>query len=1089
MEVNKLALQIIYGRAGTGKTSLCLELIKDLASKGEKILFLTPEHISLQMERKIASLDGISGISEITVSGFSRLATSVFSKYGPVLPRFADDSLKSMLIKKILLNNAKKLVVLGKMVENTGFALSLLDAINSLKSAGITPDDLISIANSTDKMLNKFKLIDIAFVYEKYEAEFNNELLNSDDNLSLLCEKINTFDLFNGYYVFIDGFNGFSKQQYDLITVLLSKAKKVVVTCATDTLSDSVPTIFFRGVTVADKLFKICYNNSFEILPNIFLDKCYKFENNSELKHLECNLFKYPCDKYKGSAENISIYEGTDYYGEIVNVARNIYKLCRDNGYKYSDFAVVGRNMDTYIPIIKNVFSDYEIMHYSGEKLSLLKHPYITELLRAFDVIINNFSANSLIKWIKADFHNFKIEDVYLLENYIIASGSNEKMWQQPLKYNGGFGEKDFERVNEVYPEILKSILHFSKDLKGRKTFKSVTDALVKLLDEEYINKKYVSIKNKNMANSYISAYNSLIDLLNKINNVFGDFSVTTSKYLEILKSGLSAVSIGTIPATVDCVTVSEPDLYKEQKKVVFLIGANEGVIPKGYINDGLISENDKKLISANGFDAPDNNIIKHKAEDYLIYSVLTSPFEKLYVSYAASNFDGEKMSSSEIISNLCDIFPNISFVKGTYENTNSIDFVDSVIPTFNRLVADDFKENSDNIMQWYKENRPDLYRIIVNAKNFSNNPQKLREEIIKGLYGETPFYSISKIEKYNRCAFSYFMNYGLGAKPRRENIANVTEIGTIMHEVIEKYTLQCKEIGFEKVTLEMCKELVLKYTKEALINCLGETYLDTRTGQVNFKKIVNILNGVTWNITGFYKESKFTLFGSEVGFGVDGIFPPIEIPLKNGAVAKLTGKIDRVDILKADDRYYINVIDYKSGDKNINFGEAFFGVQIQLPVYIKAICDFLSKKENTLTVPAAMLYCRIDYDAVAGNRDMTEEEIKSEIQKNLRMKGLVVDTATVSESLGSTYCVKPDVTTHQIEVMCKKAYDKINSTINEIISGNINIIPANIHGNSSCTYCDYASVCSFDSLFGNESKYVKSMKKEEYFDYVGKMD
>ncbi len=1082
-----MSLKIIYGRAGSGKTGCCFDSIKQMADEDKKILVLTPEHISLQTESSIAAINGIKKTVEIIVSGFGRLATTVFSKVGPVAADYADNCVKSMLIKRILLNNAKKLTVLAKVSEKDGFAASLLDTINSLKSAAISPENLRLSAQSADNILTAMKLTDIAFVYEKYENEFSGNFYNSDDNLLHLCEKIKSFELFKGYYVYIDGFNGFSKQQYDVIAALLNNAACVTVTCPTDTLENNEASVFFRGITMADKLLKLAYDMNVEVLPNTFLDKCYKLKG--ELLHIEKNLHSYPFEKYIGVPENLSVYEATDYYDEVQKTATEIFALCRDNGYRYKDVAVVFRKSDTYLPLLKKVFADYDIPLFANEKADVLQHPYIAYMLSAFDVVINKFSPNSLIKWIKADFHNVDKADVYLLENYIVAAGSNEKMWSNELKYNGGLDDDDFERVKYISTDILKSILKFSAMLKGRKTFKSVSTAFTELLSEDYIMNKYNQLAENvslQKAEEYITVYNALVNVVNQINNVFGDSSVTAEKYLAILRSGLSGAELGQIPAVVDCVTVSEPDLYKDNKKVVFLLGVNEGVLPKGYINEGILSDNDKKLLESCGYEAPDNNVIKHKAENYLIYTVLTAASDKLFVSYSAADLDGNTVEPSRVITRLLDLFPDLKLKKGVFADNNEID---AVIPTFNRLVADAYKEYTPTLEQWYKENKPVLYNIIEKSRQYKNVPQMLRSDVIKALYGQTPYYSISKIEQYNRCAFAYFLNYGLRAKPRKENSPKSADLGTIMHEVIEKYTLYAKEVGFDNISKEQCYKLAQELTEQSLKLYLGENYFESRTGRTALRKISGILKGVLWNITGFYKESDYELYGCEVAFGGDGEFPPIEIELENGAVAKLTGKIDRVDILKAQDRYYVNVVDYKSSDKTIDYGKTFFGLQIQLPVYIEAICKFLSQNNNVLTVPAAMLYCKIDYSPVGGSRDYSEEKITEEIKNSLKMKGLIVDSIDVSEAMGKTYAVKPDVTKHQVEKMCTAAYKKIKSTIDEIMTGNISILPANTNGRSSCEYCDYATVCSFDPLFGNEQKIIDKISKEEYFEYVGKMD
>lgn len=1073
-----MPIKLIYGLSGSGKTEYCFNIAKDCAKLGKNVLYITPEHICLQIEKDISK---IPQSQNVFVTGFMRLATTVFLKYGPILCDFVDDSTKSMMIKKLLLKHSKNLSVLSSYENDLNFSKCLLDTINSLKSALVTPDDLREIAKDYSNMISKLKLTELAYLYEKYNLIFSDNTYDSSDSLPLLCEKIQKFNLYCGYTVIIDGFNGFSKQQYQVITELMKNAENVYLTCCTDTLNENTNSVFFRGITVANKIFNIAYENDIKVLPNLYLDKCLRY-NNSELLHLNNNLFKYPPVVYNEKTENIGLFKADDYYDEVSFVASEIYRLSRDFNYRYNDFAVVHRNTNVYNSIIKKVFSDYEIPIYLSEKINCMMNPFVSDLLHAFDVVINNFSKNSLIKWTKCDFHQDK-KLCWIMENYLIASGSSEKMWQNELTYKGDLSDEEFDYLKEHFNEILGGLFEFKSSLAGRKDFVKISEAFINLIRyyncEQYINNKYEEFSDLQQAKQYITVYNILTDVINTMCTVFSNDQITLLKYYEILKSGLASYSIGQIPPSLDSVTISETDLFKEDKKVVFVIGVNEGIMPKGYINEGLITEQDKEQLIKAGFDAPDTTVVKQKAESFLLYSAFTAPAHKLYLSYSCNDFDGNTLEKSRIIQNIVDIFPNITVLQN---NTT----VDAVVPTFNRIIVNENKE----IEEWFRKNQPSKYEIINTARNYSNNPQMLREDIVNNLYGATPYFSISKIEQYNKCPYSYFLKYGLKARTRKENVAKIVDIGSVMHEVIENYTKHFKDEGFSTVTKEMCNKMANDLSNETIKEFFGDAFFESIEGKTAVKKISNILKGVLWNITDYYKNSKFEMYGSEVAFGgKDGEFPPIDITLEDGTCAHFTGKIDRVDLYMADNVNYVNVVDYKSGDKNIDYAQALFGIQIQLPVYIDAICKFLTEKTKVLTVPASILYCKIDYAPVSGKRDDTDEKIFEKLREALKMKGIVVDELETKSAIGETFVVKPDADRKEIEIMCKTAYKKISSTVGEIMSGKIELSPANIYGNAVCQYCDFLSVCSFDSCFNNKERTVNKISKEEYFNHVGKMD
>lgn len=1084
-----MSLQLIYGRSGSGKTKECFTAAKKLLGAGGKVLFLCPEHISLLAEKEIAADEELFGAESLS---FGRLAARVFSKTGPVTADFVDTCTKTMMIKRLLLQNGKKLSVLASCSGDGGFAKSLFDTINTLKSACITPENLRTAAEKAEKTADKLKLCDIALIYEKYNGQFTGTVYDSADSLSLVCEKIEKFRLFSGYTVFADGFNGFSKAQYNVLRVLAKTADKLVVTCPADDLADADSRLFFRGVSMADILFTMAHENGIEVLPNIYLDKCRRPAENPELLHLEKNLFSYPAKQYEDKTENITLYTACSYEGEAELAARTVYEMCRGGNYRYRDFAVVCRKPEIYNSVIKKVFGDYNIPVYTNEKINIVKNPFVHEFLSAFDVITGRFSANSVIRWVKADFHGENTEDIYLLENYITASGSSEKMWRGELKYNGGLGERDFDAVKQCSKRVFKEILRFADNLKGRKTFKSVTAALKQLLDgcgcEEYIINRSASL-DAQTAQMFVLAYNGLIDTVNKMCGIFGAAPVTTEKYLEILLSGLSGCDIGQIPQTADSVTVSEPDLFKEEKKVIFVLGANDGVLPKGYLNEGLLSDSDKKLMSDCGFDAPDTSIIKHRAENYLMYSVFTMPSDKLFITYSDADFDGNTLEPSRIIPRILSVFKNCTHIKQVYEKRSALALADAVIPAFNRLTAGKFGANSETAEEWFLKKRPEMYEIIRRAESFDNNPGRLREDIVRGLYGAVPQYSISKAEQFNRCAYSYFLSYGLRAKPRLENKVNPADTGTIMHEIIERFVTENKD-NFKNISDAECEKQAAEITAEVMRGYLSDSYFESSAGKIMQKKISRLMKGLLKNIAEYYRKSGFVLYGCEVDFGGENAaFEPIEITLENGVKVLLTGKIDRVDILKANDKYFVNVVDYKSSDKTIDYGQALFGLQLQLPVYIDAICRFLARRDGTVTVPAAILYCKIDYPPAEGSRDYTPEQIREEIKKNMRMRGLAVCHDETAEAMDGVFAVKPDATLSQLERLCEYSYKKLRDTVTDIMSGSISIMPSVSSGKKSCDYCDFFPVCEFDPLFDNGCRYVSKIKREEFFEYVGKMD
>ena len=1098
-----MSLKIIYGKAGSGKTNACFEIMEDILKiKNSNIIYMVPEQFSLQSERRIIENFGGGAVSCVDVLSFERLAQRVFSQVGPVYQDYIDDAGKQMLMQRVLIMLENKLTTLSKAAKNDDFAQTILSTISEFKRHNITPDMLLNFADTTNNAMLKFKLCDLALIYQTYTAQFNSPLADSEDSLSLLCNKIIKHNLFTDTNIIIDAFNSFAPNQLMIIAELLKRSPNIIVTLTTNSLEASDNTdIFYAPKKTVSKLFQIAIENNIEILPNTYIDKCKKYENNPELAHLEENYFKYPAKQYTEKTNNISIFTANNYYGEVENTAMAIIRLCRENNYRYRDIAVITRNLDTYAPLIRHIFSEYNVLFYLDEKFSALKHPFAQAILSLFDIVIHNWNYESLFKWLKSDFSGVEKEYIYMLENYVLAVGSTPKMWtsDEDWTFKSNYSDSDFKKINDIKNNVREPIIKFTKSFKGRKTVSEIATAFVDFLydvkADEIIQQK-AEMLNKNgligQCKAFAQAWNYVLYTIDQMVTTLGDEYITFEKFYSILKAGLSGCEIGQIPPTVDEVQVCAIDRFKSQGvKCVFIIGTNDGVFPANFMNEGLLSDADRKLLSDAGIELAEDTVTKQAGENYLIYSSITSAMDKLFFYYPIADNDGKGVNPSSIINRLKNIFPNINKNDNIYIKENELQFIEGVTPTFNKMIENKNKGIWNEVEMWFKENQPQRYNHAISALTYTNMPQKLTKDTVNLLYGDIPSASVSRAEQFNRCEYSYFLKYGLKAKPRTEYKIEPADAGTFMHEIIEHFSLYADELGWKNVNDELCKSKVSEITESVLKKYLGEVFLSSPRFNYLSKKIEKIMSTTLWNIVEFYKQSSFVPLGYEIEFGEGkDCLPPIEIKLENGNDVKLVGKVDRADIWRTDNGNFVSIVDYKSGSKDIDYSEILCGVQIQLPTYINAICKAISEKEGAKCIPAAMLYYKIDSPIINAGRNTTDEEIWLEVQKNLKMRGLTLENENVQQNINSMFLVKQPATGEQIERLCKTAYKKLSSAINGIVKGNISINPARISNKTSCDWCDYPHICQFDTLFpDNKYRSIRKFSREEFFNYVGDVD
>lgn len=1085
-----MSLKILYGTVNTGKTEKCFEYIKQIIdTTKEKVLYIVPDQYSLEAERTVSKRFSKSALDRIEVMNFERLAKRVFSTVGPIMCNFLDDNAKLMIIEKAIIKVSGKLSYFVKNTQFDGFASVILDIIKKLKSNCIDAESLKNIAENSDDSNFKFKIFDLYLIYNEYERFFDFPYADTDDNMTLLAKKIDEHNLFTDTYFIFDNFVTFSKQQLQVISSIMKKTPEMLFSVTADNLlPENRFNLFYKAQKTVQQLFDIAYENKIEVLPNTYMES--KFFQNKEIEFLCSNYFADKKDKYPKKTESIFVCKSKDYNEEVEQVAHEIRRLVREENYRYRDFAVVYRNADVYNSILRSCFERYEIFYNITEPKFANSNFIFKALVSVFNVMANNYSFESVFDFVYSCLCNIDDSDKFLLENYVLEVGNREQLWNtdKQINFKGDFSDFEFEKIKNSISYIRKCFSVFSSNFKGRKTVSEIIYAYNEFLS--YTNaekviygiaKSFINDGKKEEAQEVISVYNQIINSCNQMNLYFKDTPITFEKFLKILNASLTNTEIEVLPSGIDDVMVTSIDRFQASKaKVVFVIGTLDGVIPCGYISEGLLKSEELNLL---GID--EDTVQKHCDENYIIYRIFSSATDKLYISYPLADNEGKALACSGIIRNLKEIFPEVSEIQNIYDKLNMIKEVEGVIPTFNKIIKNPDNDFWKMVLNWYKENKPELYGIIKNAREYTNLPPKLRYDIAAKLYGSEIKSSISRVEKFNQCQFAYFIRYGLNVDIRKEFKLRPNDYGTYMHEIIEKYSLYAVNEGWENITKIICSEKAKEITENVLNEYLTDYYKESKRHQYLFKKIVSTMETVLWNITCFYQQSGYVSIGHEISFGDNGDLKPIYVELSNGTVVTLRGKVDRADVRRTENGDFVSIVDYKSSTKDIDFGKILCGIQIQLPVYLNAVCKGLSKNgENVL--PAAMFYYHINDPIINGDVDMKDEEIAEEVKKALKMKGVLYE----SEDIPSVFVAKKSITMKEINKMCETAYNQLKNALEKIVDGNININPVKNGTSTACDYCPYSNICNFDLNFANNQyREYKNLKMEEFFENVYEMD
>lgn len=909
-----MSLQLIYGRAGTGKSTVILEQVKNNLHSEVKQYIIIPEQFSYSEEKKLMAELQENSIINAEVITFKRMAERVQTEVAGRTKSLLSKSGKAMIMYSILDKQKDKL----QYIKNSSNNIDLgIQTIKDFKKNVIKYQDIEGLIESVDKPLLKAKLQDVNIIYSEYEKCIQEKFLDEEDKISKLATSLESSTMFDNSDIYIDEFSGFTKQEYQVIAKLLKKARKVRLAICLDELNEKNKTdIFYFNKSAVEELIDIATECGVEVEKPIYLNKQYKLKN-PEIKHLEQNLYAPTYAKYAGEVKNIKTILTLNPYEEIEYVAKNIIKLVRDEGYKYSDIAIIARNIDEVQSKVKAILGNNGIPVFIDNKEDLARSQFIKYILALLEILAKNWSQEAVISYIKSGFLKIDEDDIYKLENYVIKWGIQGSKW---YKEDWEYEEENF---NELREKIVLPILDLKAKLEGQKTATNISKAIYSFLDkndiytqiEEKI-KKYEESGNILLSKNCKASLENLIEVLDEIIYIFEDQKMSFEKYREILKIGLSYKELGNIPEVIDQVILGDIERSRSHEiKIAFILGVNDGNFPRINKIEGFLNDDDRETLKSLGKEIAKGSLELTYEDQFNIYKALTTAKEKLYLMYTSTDKDGATLRQSILITKIKRIFPNL---KEESTILNSEPEITSKQATFQELLFELQKlkngEQIDDIWyevyNWYKTD-PKWSNILEKAMielKYLKTPEKISKENIEKLYGKTLKTSISKLETYRRCPFQYHLKYGLKLQEKEEFKVRAIDTGSFMHEVIEEFFRRAEDV--KKITEEEISKLVDEIILDKL--SLRKNYLFTSNKKFialtsRLKRIINkSLGYIVYQI----QNSDFTVLANEVEFS------------KTINNVEITGKIDRVDI--SNDGDFLRVIDYKSSSKNINLNDVF---------------------------------------------------------------------------------------------------------------------------------------------------------------------
>lgn len=1135
-----MALEVIRGAFGSGKTTYILDSIeKNL--KNRRNIIIVPEQFSYLFEKEVCRKFGGAGLNNVEVITLKRLVT----RYLPKRQEKVLTPVGKMMIIYKTLSKLPEDSIFHDCLNKPGFMDKVSELLTEFMQYMVTPEILREKADKMENKLLREKVFAIAGILEEYQRVLNDGFYDSDEDIQKLADYSKETGCFSGCDFWFDDFSIFLPQHYKIMESFLASGSCVHVAVSIDEASGEIYEInegILKNLKNIAKRAGVSYSE-------YKTDDVIKGEKSEELKFLQNNINNRDnpdFSPWQSETKDISIFISKDLYKEVRRSAMGIRRLVMEEGYRFRDISVVCGDIEGYSHIIEAVFNDFQIPYFSDSKLDTENHPVSTLLLSAFSILVENWSYPAVFRYLRTGLLTERDEDgaikeidgdaVDLLENYILKYGirgksiwlddeawesSQKGLFEEVLKKGKDidFTDEDIEKINRVRKVIIEPFGKLYEKLSGRRTVLEFARGLFEFLGDinlyDCLKVKSEEFKNlglNNEAEQFRMAWNVIIETLEQTVNIAGDEKVKREDFLGLIRAGLSASDISIIPSGLDRVAVSGIERSRQhQAKVMYIMGAVSGAIPKETMSGGLLGDRERELLNSElqdeGFGIAPESRVGNEVDRFNFYDTIFGVGDKIFISYPSEDSEGNVLRPSTILGEFYKVFPNMK-EDDNIINTKEEEFLYSPRSAYQYMLWQKGRAGlSKDIYDWFLKNEPQKLKVLENADNYKKVEAKITGENAERLYDKTD-YTITKLGEFGRCPFGYFVKYGLKAREREIWQLRKFDLGSVMHLAVEKY---CQRVDNGAEDFESLRNNWLKLTDEEssdlvaqVMGEIGDKIVEGMNRDQNkIRYVIMRMTKIVARTVGLIKKSLTA--GEYVAVAYEKRFR-VEVKWQ-GKSTHLRGTIDRVDMAEVKDKKIaeLRVIDYKTGKKRFSVVDICNKQDIQLVMYAIAAIEMYKSGEIPHQNPEyepkmrAICYNNMRDDLVKCSGD--EEEIERARAEATVPDGLVLLDLLDDENydlsaaermdadilknktshvmkLGITS--KGEISKRESKVMSTDGFSMLMDYVKksvieideEIFDGVIRICPKN-GSQDPCQWCEFGEVCLYNERFDKKDEGV----------------
>ena len=1160
-----MSLRFYFGPSGAGKSHrLYQEIIaRSMEREKQNFMIVVPDQFTMQTQKELVTMHPSQGIMKIDVLSFGRLSHRILEEVGgediPVL----DDTGKSLVLQKVAAGLKDRLPALGGYLHRQGYIHEVKSAISEFMQYGLSPEDVGKLTDYAAKRgALHHKLKDLGLLYQGFLDYIRGHFITTEETLDLVCRSLQKSRLVPGSVIVFDGFTGFTPIQNRVIQELMRLAGEVIVTLTLGEGEnpyepDGEQKLFYLSKKTVHDLCALAEQAGVErgqdvaVLPG---DQD-RFARNPALRQLERNLFRMSPSPFEGRQDQIRLFEADTPKEEVHQTGLAILSLIRQAGLQYRDIAVITGSLETYASHVETEFADMGIPCYIDRTRGIALNPMTEYVKSALQLFLQDFSYEAVFHYLRSGLAALEPEEIDDLENYVRETGIRGlKKWNRLFTRKTremGEEEEPLERINALRQRMMDQLspLQGSRRDLAAVYVNQLYDFLYDNRAQQKLAAMAADFKNAGdlvRAKEYEQIYRLVMELLEQVHGLLGEEEITRQEFYDILEAGFGEIQVGTLPQNVDRILVGDMERTRlKQIQVLFFLGVNDGNIPKSASKGGIISDMDREFLKGSRLELAPTPRQQTFIQRLYLYLNLTKPSGQLYLSYARMGNDGKSIRPAYLVGTLQRLFPDLEIRRPgrasvldqvmtpregmRYLAQGLRDFVEGVIDVPEGKNSG--QPGSRDFFSLYaayagRQEQREKVELLHHAAFLHYEESGLSRAVARALYGIRLENSVSRLETYAACAYRHFLQYGLTLREREEFGFENVDMGNAFHQVLDAFAGRLKESGYtwfdfprewgDRAVEESLEQFAAEYGGSVLYASARSAYGIRRMGRI-LKRTVRTLQHQL-------KKGNFVPDGHEVSFHMVNRLDEVDITLSEQEMweaampgqgltgdygewsgqdqMRLQGRIDRVDISEDADRVYVKVIDYKSGDRRFDLAALYYGLQLQLVVYMNAAMELEARRHPDKEIlPAAMLYYHVTDPMVESQVELSPREVNEQILEKLRMNGVVCgeediirrldremgdrsDIIPVEKKKDGSYSARSSVmSSRELEVVSAYVTHKVRQIGREVLEGHMEVNPYEKGSSEACTYCAYKNVCGFDpGIPGYHKRQLKELDRQDIF-------